>query len=264
MTLETGGSVPPTAPPDLAVDETALFLDFDGTLVDIAARPDAIEVSPGTIELLAALERTLDGALAIVSGRDIPDLDHYLAPLQLCVAGVHGLVRRDAQGRRRVARLDHDALCRFRTALEERIAGCDGLILEEKTGALALHYRARPELAETCAAAVAAALATADAPDLMVVSGKMVIETRLNHHSKGTAIAAYMDEPPFRDRRPVFIGDDVTDEDGFSVVKRLGGIAVKVGDGDTIAPYRIASPAGLRAWLAALAGVSMAVGGGAR
>jgi trehalose 6-phosphate phosphatase len=253
--------VPETALPEVDLDESALFLDFDGTLVDIADRPDEIVVADGTIEMLAALDRRLGSALAIVSGREIEDLDRYLAPLKLCAAGVHGLVRRDAEGFVHLVDLDRPALARFRAHLEARIAGYAGLLMEEKTGALALHYRARPDLAEVCAATVASALDATGAPGLAVMHGKMVIETRLAHNDKGTAIAAFMMEPPFSGRRPVFAGDDVTDEDGFSRVDRLGGTAIKVGEGATRAPFRIKSPAALRAWLSRLAGLETGAGG---
>ncbi len=239
----------PTAPPDVVLDRSALFLDFDGTLVDIAERPDHIALAQGTIGLLSALRERLGGALAIVSGRDIADLDRYLSPLQLCMAGVHGLVRRDAEGCRHDAPLDASVLAQFKAALTARLSDCDGLLVEEKTGAVALHYRRRPELAPACQAAVATAVAELGGADLRVMHGKMVIETRLDGHTKGTAIAAFMKEAPFRDRQPVFAGDDVTDEDGFAVVDRAGGVAIKVGEGDTRAAYRMASPALLRAWL---------------
>lgn len=226
----------------------ALFLDFDGTVVEIAERPHQVHVAPATLELLGRLARRLDGALAIVSGRPIADIDRLFAPLVLPVAGVHGLMRRDARGAMHGGGTGDDGLGPVRAALELALPD---LLIEEKPGALAVHYRSHPERADPCLEAVSRVIAGRG--DLELVQGKMVLEVKLKGASKGTAIAAFMHEPPFAGRLPVFAGDDVTDEDGFATVETMGGHSIKVGNGTTRARWRVESAAELIEWLGALA-----------
>ena len=229
----------------------ALFLDFDGTIVEIAERPQLVRVDPATLQLLAALADRLEGAVAIVSGRPIEDIDKLFSPLVLPAAGVHGLMRRDAAGRMQGAHFEAGAIAPVREALELALGATRGLLIESKPGAVAVHYRSRPELEEMCYEAVSAAVA--GRPGLGLIRGKMVLEIKLNGTSKGTAIRAFMSEPPFRGRLPVFAGDDVTDEDGFAVIDALGGHAIKVGNGSTRARWRAKTAAELIDWLGALA-----------
>lgn len=230
----------------------ALFLDVDGTLLRIASHPDAVRVPP---ELLAALDRLqarFGGALALVSGRAIDNLDALFAPLRLPCAGVHGLERRDA-----AAAIHRDdataALAPLRAPLEEFVARHTGLLLEDKGQSLALHFRNAPACAAP-AEDLLRRLVAAAGPALDLKPGKMVLEVTPGHADKGTAITAFMQEPPFAGRRPVFLGDDVTDEDGFAVVNRLGGVSVRVGTADrpTAARHRLADEAAvlvcLRRW----------------
>jgi trehalose 6-phosphate phosphatase len=224
----------------------ALFLDFDGTLVDLAAQPDAVSVHPALPELLSRLRAGLDGALAVVSGRPVDEIDRQLAPLVFCVAGVHGVERRGADGRlRRIAlgELDEaavlvDALCRRHPALRA----------EHKLGAIALHYRQAPELEDACLAVMTQALARCRGMTLL--HGKMVLELKPTCATKGAAVSDFLNEPPFRSRRPWYFGDDVTDESAFEVVQSLGGVAVKVGEGRSLAAHRLADPGAVRHWLA--------------
>jgi len=226
----------------------ALFLDLDGTIVEITELPQQVRVEPATVELLARLARRLDGALAIVSGRSLADIDRLFAPLVLPAAGVHGLMRRDAGGRVHAGYLDASVIRSVTEALKQALPA---LLIEPKPGAVAVHYRTHPELAHDCYAAVRDVVEGRD--DLEIVHGKMVYEVKMKGASKGTAIGAFMAEPPFIGRLPVFAGDDVTDEDGFAVVEAMGGHSIKVGDGRTRARWSIATAAALVEWLASLA-----------
>lgn len=224
---------------------TALFLDFDGTLADLAPQPEAVQLAADLIPVLTQLAAQLNGALAIVSGRRLADLDDFLAPLRLPSAAEHGARRRAAGGEVHcLAAPNLEAVVRLATALATRHAG---LRVEVKSAAVALHYRHAPAL-EALALQVMqdAALRT---PGLELLRGKSVLEVKPAGISKGTAIEAFMATAPFTGRLPLFAGDDTTDEAGFSAVQQLGGQGIKVGEGDTLAQFRCASPAALRQWL---------------
>lgn len=232
--------------PGMPDHAAALFLDFDGTLVDLAAEPDAIVVPaqmPGT---LARLSNLLGGAVAVVSGRTMAAIDRHLGLDDLAAAGVHGAERRGADGRLRrlaVATLDEpaavvEALCRKHPALR----------LERKPAAIALHYRQAPELEDLCVAAMEEAVRRVDG--MAMLRGKQVVELKPRTASKAAAVRAFLEERPFRHRRPWFFGDDVTDESAFEAVQALGGTAVKVGGGETLATRRLPDPAAMRDWLA--------------
>jgi trehalose 6-phosphate phosphatase len=242
---ETRAPLP--APKALQRDQ-ALFLDFDGTLVEIAAAPDLVEVPPQLPQLLGALCDHLDGALALVSGRPIDELARLLAPFAGAMAGQHGLERRRGDGQ--VLRCaPPSALVPLRPVLAGYAERHPGIRFEDKGCSLALHFRQAPGLAAACRGLVRrAALASGGA--LKAIDGKMVIELVAQPSGKGRAIAAFLEEPPFRDRVPVFVGDDSGDEDGFAMVERLGGISVRVGSGATAARHRLADVADVLAWLA--------------
>lgn len=224
----------------------ALFLDFDGTLADIAPRPEAVVVPPGLIEVLQRLTERLQGALAVVSGRRLADLDTFLAPLKLPAAAEHGALRRLASGRlTEPGPLDLGHATEVAEALMRRYPR---LRMERKTSSVALHYRAQPQLEQTCLTALAQACERT--PGVELLRGKCVVELKPLGVDKGQALASFMKEPPFAGRRPWFAGDDLTDEPGFAWAQQAGGIAVKVGEGPTAARHRIADPAALRAWLA--------------
>lgn len=229
----------------------ALFLDFDGTMVDIAPQPQAVEVPEPLILLLQDLHRHLDGAVAVISGRPIAQLDTFLQPLKMAAAGVHGTERRGADGRMHLLHthpLDHveEAAC-------ELAAQHPGLIVENKRGSLALHYRMAPGLEALCIRTMEDAVA--ESPGLALLRGKMVIEAKPGGASKGRAIEDFLEEAPFAGRKPVFIGDDVTDEAGFSTVQRLGGVGIKVGEGRSVAHRRLSDPGALRRELEAAVAV---------
>lgn len=233
-------------PESLDLKRHAMFLDFDGTLVDLVARPELVEVTAEARDTLAALVEKSDGAIAIITGRDIATVDAFLAPLKLPVAGVHGLTRRDVSGRFHEPQFDSAPLAKLKAELASLIGSEDGLLLEEKQGALVLHYRQRPDLEEVCTAAMEKAARAH--PSITTRIGKMVIEAVGYPTDKGRAIENFMNEAPFRGRIPVFAGDDVTDEDGFAVVERLGGLSVKVGSGETRASYRVTDRNALLNW----------------
>lgn len=220
----------------------ALFLDFDGTMVDIAPQPHAVHVPEPLIAVLREVEAYLRGAVAVISGRPIKQIDEFLQPLQLPIAGVHGAERRGADGRMHL--LDTHPLDHVQQAAWSLAEQHPGLLLESKRGSLALHYRQRPELEEVVLRTMQAAVD--ESPGLTLLRGKMVAEAKPGGASKGRAIEAFLAEPPFAGRVPVFIGDDVTDEVGFSTVQRLGGLGIKVGEGATSAWHRLADPTALR------------------
>ena len=231
----------------LSAPGTAVFLDVDGTLVDLAPTPDGVRVAPGVIEALALLAERHGGALALISGRPVAQIDAMLAPLVLPVAGVHGVERRGADGQLHVAATPDVApvLARARALA----AMYPGLLVERKRGAVALHYRLAPELEPLCLQEMTAAVQAC--PGVLLLHGKMVLEAKPAATDKGGAIAAFLQESPFAGRRPVFAGDDTTDEAGFAFVQQAGGQGVKVGSGPSAATLRLASPGALRAALLA-------------
>lgn len=229
---------------------SAFFFDFDGTLVAIAPRPDLVAVEPQVREVLAALWEQFGGALAIVTGRPLDVVDGYMAPLRLAIAAEHGSVRRDAVGGMHLDEGNAEAVEAAHAALEAFAKDKPGLLLERKSSSIALHYRARPELQAACEDAVETVVAAN--PELVILPGKMVFELKPKGIDKGEAVRAFLGESPFLGRTPVFIGDDVTDEHAFAVVNALGGISIKIDDGDTLAQYRM-DRKGLFDWLFRLA-----------
>jgi trehalose 6-phosphate phosphatase len=220
----------------------ALFLDFDGTMVDIAPQPEAVQVPQGLIGHLQWLTEYLGGAVAVISGRPIEQIDEFLKPLRLPVAGVHGAERRGADGA--VTLLSTHPLDAVKHAADKLVAQHPGLRVETKRGSIALHFRQAPQLEALCVQAMQAAVEAS--PGLTLLRGKMVVEAKLGGASKGGAIEGFMKEPPFAGRIPLFIGDDITDEVGFSTVQRAGGLGIKVGEGATVAWQRLPDPAALR------------------
>jgi trehalose 6-phosphate phosphatase len=225
--------------------DTALFLDFDGTLADLAPRPDLVHVEPELVGALRALHTALNGALAIVSGRTVAELDGFLSPLVLPAAGVHGAEVRDSAGRRFEMPAPH--LGGMQARLEALALAHPGLRIERKPMALAVHYRSAPELEQLVRSQVAEALKEMSGVEML--HGKMVVEVKPAGVTKGSAIENFMREAPFLGRKPVFAGDDVTDEDGFVMVNKLGGIGVLVGQRASAATVSVNNPAALRLWL---------------
>ena len=226
----------------------ALFLDVDGTLLEIAATPRAVHTDRADTKLIAALYEKADGALALVSGRSLAMIDLLFAPLKLPAAGQHGVERRDARGRVQRPAFPADVLTRAADMIGAFAAKHAGLVFEHKGYSMALHYRLAPHLAGAAHAVVREAC-RAVGEGMEVQRGKMVAELKPAGHDKGKSIDAFMREKPFAGRVPVFLGDDLTDEHGFRVVERLGGHSIKIGSGATAAKWRLPHPAAARAWL---------------
>lgn len=230
---------------------TCLFLDFDGTLLDLAETPDAIAIDAGLPDLLARTSAALDGALALVSGRPIDELDLRLAPLRLPAAGIHGFERRDSCGVLHRAPPRRGALDAVRHRFVQFIAGEPRFVLEDKGEAIALHYRRAPERAAAVRDFVEQVV-DALPPGFALQPGDMVVEVKSQLFSKGLAVQAFMREAPFAGRRPVVIGDDFTDVDAFRVAEFLGGLSIAVGD-RIRGRERLSDPAMVRTLLEQLA-----------
>nr|MBO2511827.1 trehalose-phosphatase [Gammaproteobacteria bacterium] len=231
----------------------SLFLDVDGTLLDIAETPDAVRVPPELLAALATLQRRLGGALALVSGRSLDSLDALFAPLRLAASGGHG-----AQWRQLADEAPRHASNALDAALRERLAVLaqrhPGVLAEDKGSSFALHYRAVPEVAPALAAALDELLAGPLGRGLRLLPGKMVFEVIGRGCDKGLAIRRFLAAPPFRGRWPLFIGDDVTDEAALAVVAELGGLGLSVGRALPGARAVFADAAALRAALVEAAG----------
>jgi len=239
------------APPPLYAG-CALFLDIDGTLLDLAPTPDRVRVDADVATLLPALWLRLGGAVALITGRAMADAERLFPGVALPIAGQHGLERRAADGS--IGRHERSApgFARLRRELERFAARHEGLLLEDKGATLAMHYRQAPGLASHVHRTLRAQLAAATGVAAWHLQpGKGILEITPDGHDKGTAIREYMMEQPFRGRVPVFVGDDRTDEYGFGAVTHLGGWAIKVGAGGTCARFRLADVAAVRRWLTA-------------
>jgi trehalose 6-phosphate phosphatase len=242
-------------PSTLSLADTAFFFDFDGTLVELAPTPDGIVVPRLVPDLLDTLRRATNGAVAVVSGRGIDSIDSYLAMPDLPIAGLHGAERRDSNGDVQRIGFNDERLLRMEHALEKVVSANPGMLLEIKGAALALHYRNAPDR-EPAARAATEKLVAEYADAYVLQPGKMVYEIKPKDVDKGRAVRAYMSEPPFTGRKPVFIGDDLTDEKGFAVVNEFDGLSVKIGPGDTVARSRIESVELLLDWLQVIAGTA--------
>lgn len=229
-------------PAQAPADRWALFLDFDGALVDIADTPEAVSPPAGLACALARLRDRVDGALAIVSGRPLAILDRFLAPHRFDAAGVHGAERR-AGGR---VERHPDGLQEARARLCERLPSDAGLRVEDKGCALTVHWRLAPHLEGAAITAIAETL-RALGSRYRVQHGKCAAEILPRDADKGRAIEAFLGAPPYQGRRPLFIGDDLTDEHGFAVVNRRCGVSARVGPGQTCARFRLGAPQDVRA-----------------
>lgn len=229
-------------------DECAYFLDFDGTLVDIAERPDGVVADPALCALLHALSTAASGALAIISGRPIGDIDRWFHPLRWPVAGQHGAERRDADGIVHRHALERASLDELRAAARDWQFRMPGLLVEDKGMSIAFHFRQNPELARPLEDLLQQQVRRMQ-HTYQLQTGKMVLEVKPGGLDKGRAIREFLSEAPFFGRNPVFIGDDDTDEYGFAEVNLLGGMSIKVGDGLTCATRRLDNVSAVRHWL---------------
>lgn len=236
------------APPPLTAD-VALFLDFDGTLVDIAPHPAHVHIPATLAQRLDQVAWLLNGALAVVSGRPLAVIDVFLDGAVRCAAGLHGAERRNALGHVHKTARGAEMLDSFRAILGAFAAAHPGLVLEDKGAALAVHFRGDPALGDASRQAVDECV-TASHGLFERLDGKMVAELKPAGITKVGAVEAYMNEAPFAGRRPVFVGDDITDEIAFVHVSKTNGFGVKVGDGGpSAAATRLPSVAALHRWL---------------
>ncbi|WP_231727393.1 MULTISPECIES: trehalose-phosphatase [unclassified Sphingomonas] len=238
-------------PPSALGDGAALFLDFDGTLVAIAARPDAVCVSPDLPALIQRLRDRLGGRLAIISGRALDDLDALLELPDIAASGSHGAELRWPDGTRQPVNRPV-ALDGITAQLHAFAADHSGTLVEAKPLGVALHHRGAPDAADACAAIMQH---FAESEGFALQTGKMVHELRLPGSTKGDAVRAFMADPQFAGSVPVFVGDDVTDEEGFLAVAGFGGLGVLVGElRETAARARLDDVAAVHDWLSGLVG----------
>ena len=235
----------PNPPPPCC--DWAYFFDVDGTLVDFADTPAAVRVSESLRKLLEQLYECTRGALALMSGRPIAEIDGLFPSVRLPVAGQHGAERRSSGGR--MTRHEPGAdLTAARERLAQAIFDKPGLLLEDKGLSLALHYRRIPKLAGFVHQTMEAVLDDLDG-EYCLQQGKSVLELKPAGKDKGRALLEFMAEAPFAGRTPVFVGDDATDEYGFATVNELGGYAIKVGVGETVAAWRLDNVKAVQEWL---------------
>jgi trehalose 6-phosphate phosphatase len=233
-----------------------LFLDVDGTLLELADSPSGVAVDPGLVPLLGRLRIQSGGAVALVSGRTIESLDQLLGSAGLPAAGLHGCERRDARGVMHVAQVAREQLADVRAGLQRLVSRHPGLLLEDKGAGMALHFLKARELEHELRAEVAL-LAAPLVPRFTVLDGHAVIEVKPAAHTKDSAVMAFMNEAPFHGRLPIFIGDDQTDYDGFAAVRRFDGLAIAVGP-RVKSEWWLAGPRDVHQWLELLANAAPA------
>jgi trehalose 6-phosphate phosphatase len=220
----------------------ALFLDIDGTLLDIAPRPDAVRVPITLAPALAKAQSRLGGALAIASGRTLAEIDHLISPLRPPCVAEHGAVIRFPGGAVAVAGADHAVPERWKFELYAAARAWSGVMVEEKAYGVAVHFRLAPER-EAEVRDLVAAVVSQDPLRFEVLPARMAFEVRHRGLTKAAAVERFMPHPPFAGRVPVFVGDDVTDEDGFRAALARGGLALRVDD------IFGGEPARVRQWL---------------
>jgi trehalose 6-phosphate phosphatase len=230
--------------------EWCLFLDVDGTLIELTDSPLDTHADSGLKTLLGDVAERLSGALALVSGRSIAYLDALFAPLRLPAAGLHGVERRKASGVIQGASFVDTQLDSARTALTALVLAHPGTLLEDKGRTIAVHFRMAPPAEAAVRDAVRASTALLG-NNYHIQEGNMMLEIKPRGFSKGSAIKAFMLEPPFSGRKPVFVGDDLTDQEGFKAVEDQGGISIAVGD-RVRGQFCMDNPAAVRHWLEAI------------
>lgn len=234
--------LPPPPLADLAARQTiALFLDFDGTLVDLAPAPDQIRVPPDLTQNLQRLQQNLDGRLAIITGRSLADLDGFLGPNDIPAVGSHGAEYRGAPpSKPPMSRASLQSVAKLHKMIPK-------LFVEHKPYGLAVHYRQEPATASRVYKVMEKIAAF---EKLAIKPGKMLVEIGPSTANKGTAVTNLMRTDPFVGSMPIFIGDDLTDEDGFQAVCALQGLAILVGGQRTsAASFRLGGPSDVRTWL---------------
>src|ERR1700678_391258 len=238
-----------TLPP--ASLDWCLFLDVDGTLIELTDSPLDTFADPALKTLLGRVAERLGGAVALVSGRSIHYLDALFAPLCLPAAGLHGVERRKATGAMHGASFVDTQLTEVRSAVNALVQDHPGTSVEDKGRTIAVHFRMAPEWEADVRHALAA-IAKPLGSNYHIQEGNMVLEIKPRGFTKATAIKAFMAEPPFSGRTPVFAGDDPTDQDGFKMIDDQGGISIAVGD-RVRAQFHLENPAAVRSWLHSIA-----------
>jgi len=239
--------------PELPADARAwaYLLDIDGTLLELAETPEAVTVPHDLVPRLQRLRGLVGGALALVSGRPLGDIDRLFAPARFPAAGVHGAELRLSDGAVRRITFDPRTLDPARDAFAAFAAAHPEIQVEDKRFGVTLHFRRRPDLAAE-AHRLGTELGERLGPEFHLLEGKMVLEIRAGAASKGAAVDAFLQDPQFAGRVPVYVGDDLTDEDAFRTVNARGGISVIVGSpGATRARTRLPDVTAVRRWLAA-------------
>ena len=238
--------MPLERPPTSILQDASLFLDFDGTLIELAPTPGGIEVGDEVRALLTRLQQKMDGRVALLSGRAVADLRQHVHPVNLAIGGSHGLERMLANGQVEAT----DPPAGLPAAIREfRRVGAQhpGVLVEEKPAGVALHYRNAPNAEGICHRT---AQRVAGMTGLQVQLGNMVVELKDSAGDKGQALAKFMAEPPFEGTRPVFLGDDLTDEHAFAAARLMGGVGVLVGpERSTAATFRLEDVGDACRWL---------------
>jgi trehalose 6-phosphate phosphatase len=244
---EVDTDVAPSFVPNLK--QCAILLDVDGTLVDLAPTPREVWVPPALRGVLSRLAQQTDGALALVSGRRISDLDLIFAPLTLTAVGGHGAEIRFAEGEM----VANQPAAPLEAELKRELAAIaemgPGIVVEDKEYSLALHYRLTPEKAAAVSLAAAKVVATYPSKQIEILHGKFVVEIKRKGFNKATGVKLLMTHPTFAGRRPIFLGDDTTDEPVFGIMPELDGLAFSVGRRVTAAAGCFRAPQDVRAWL---------------
>jgi trehalose 6-phosphate phosphatase len=235
-------------PPSL---DWCLFLDVDGTLIELTDSPLDTFADPELKALLSAVAERLGGAVALVSGRSIDYLDALFAPLRLPAAGLHGVERRKATGVMHGASFVDAQLDPARAAVAALVQAHPGTSIEDKGRTIAVHFRMAPQHEASVRQALLA-IAKPLGSNYHIQDGNKVLEIKPRGFTKASAIKAFLHEPPFSGRRPVFVGDDLTDQDGFKTVEDQGGISIAVGD-RVRGQFRMENAAAVRAWLESIA-----------
>jgi trehalose 6-phosphate phosphatase len=236
-----------TPSPSLPSLQWCVFLDVDGTLIEFTDSPLETRADPGLKALLSNVAERLGGALALVSGRSIEYLDGLFAPLRLPAAGLHGVERRKASGVMHGASFVDTQLDPARAVLKALAIAHPGTLLEDKGRTIAVHFRMAPR-SEPAVLETVRAIAAQLGSNYHIQGGNMMLELKPRGFTKASAIKAFMHEPPFSGRKPVFVGDDLTDQDGFRTVEDQGGISIAVGD-RVHGQFRLENPKAVRGWL---------------
>lgn len=240
---------PNLAPPPIPGPEArwALFLDVDGTLIDIAPTPDSVKIPEGLVDLLMRLHSRLDGALALISGRRIETLDTLFAPLQLPCAGLHGLEWRDSSGREARAAVDPTALKAIGAAARRVSEAFPSVLVEDKVFSIAFHFR-RAKLHQPALRAMIEEIALDTG--FVIQPGIDVYELKPPGNDKGSALHIFMRDAVFRHRLPIYIGDDLTDEHALAAAQKFSGIGIQVGTNmPNPARFGLADPTAVLNWL---------------